>query len=135
MASYIHIDEQVAISAFQAFQRHLWYLTEEMIPLCLFSPHISESIKSSVAKSILSSPKCEDFMRRMGTGFGKPIFPEVDITAVSTMELKDFLGSDCWKFFDITGTDSSFHHSGQLQKCNRKAAILTGKKRCCRKRC
>ena len=47
-------------------------------------------------------------MRRMGTGFGMPIFPEIDITTVSTMELTDFVGSDCWKFFDITRINSSF---------------------------
>ena len=55
MGSYRQIDEQIAISAFQAFQRHLWYLTEEMLPLCLYSPHIYDSIKSSIAESMLSS--------------------------------------------------------------------------------
>ena len=108
ISSYKEVDGQIAETAFIAFQRHLWYLTEEMLPLCLFSPNISHDIKGSVAKAILRSSKNDDFVKRKGTGFGKPIFPKVDINTISLMELEDFVGPDCWKFFKITGISSSF---------------------------
>ena len=47
-------------------------------------------------------------MKRKGTGFGKPIFPEVNIDTISSIELEEFVGPDCWKFFEITEISSSF---------------------------
>ena len=108
ISSYRKIDKQIAKTAFEAFERHLWYLTEEMLPLCLFNTHMSDDDKSTVAKAIVSCPRSEGFTKRMGTGFGKPIFPEVNITTVASMELENFVGPDCWQFFNITGIDDSF---------------------------
>ena len=108
ISSYRKIDKQIAKTAFEAFERHLWYLTEEMLPLCLFNTHMSDDDKSTVAKAIVSCPRSEGFTKRMGTGFGKPIFPEVNITTVASMELENFVGPDCWQFFNITGINDSF---------------------------
>ena len=55
-------------------QHHLWYLSQEMLPLCLFSDHMAYDQKETVAKAILISPKSKMFTRISGTGFGKPEF-------------------------------------------------------------
>ena len=108
IASYNTIDSKVAEAAFAAFERHLWYLKQEMLPLCLFSPHVPESIKFSVADKIKRARKLSKFTKRVGKGFGKPTCPEVSISTIPSLELKDFVGPDCWKFFEVTGVASSF---------------------------
>ena len=81
MMDYRRIDK----TAFEAFECHLWYLTEEILPLCLFNTHMSDDDKSTVGKAIVSCSRSEGFTKRMGTGFGKPIFPEENITTVASM--------------------------------------------------
>ena len=43
MSNYITVDKQVAEAARNAFLRHRWYLTEELIPLALCSKQISKT--------------------------------------------------------------------------------------------
>ena len=38
---YVNVDEQVAEAAINAFLRHRWYVTEELIPLALCSRKLS----------------------------------------------------------------------------------------------
>ncbi len=65
-------------------------------------------IKNSVTEVIQKSKKSKDFVRRKGAGSGKPLFPEVNIADVPSINLKNFAGPDCWKFFEVTGIDSLF---------------------------
>ena len=58
-----------------------------------------------MASAILSSEKCEEFQNRHGTGYGKPCFPEIPSSGA---ELKDFVGSDSWKFFDLLKINPDF---------------------------
>ena len=121
MGQYQAIDSQVVEVTFQAlrwypattskpFSGHLWYLTQEMLPLLLFSPHIPDDVKASVAKAILQSEKSEEFVMRKGNGFGRPLFQQTGmyISEVSGRRLEDFVGPDSWKFFQVLGLDSSF---------------------------
>ena len=39
---YVNVDEQVAEAAINAFLRHRWYVTEELIPLALCSRKLSD---------------------------------------------------------------------------------------------
>ena len=61
MLIYKKIDNDVAVAALEAFNRHLWYLTEEMVPLSLFSDKVSDCEKTKIAKTILKNIKenCE----------------------------------------------------------------------------
>ena len=117
--SYYDIDSEIAKSAFQAFRGHpttitkqfsghLWYLAQDMLPLCLFSTHLSDETKNDVARAILQSKQEDNFVNRGGNGFGKPLIPQFNMPEVVNMELKDFVGSDSWKFFSVLGMDSSF---------------------------
>ncbi len=109
IASYEEIDPQVTNAAFLAFRGyqvcpsklfsgHLWYLTAEMLPLCLFSSHLPNATNASVAKAILQAEKEEHFVSRNGNGFGKPVFPQIALTDVPGIDFQDFVGSDSWKF-------------------------------------
>lgn len=119
IASYEKFDSQIANAAFIAFRGypvspskpfsgHLWYLTSEMLPLCLFSTHLPDATKASVAKAIIDAEKKESFTSRKGNGFGRPVFPQFSLSDVAKMELKDFVGPDSWMFFEIIDLNSSF---------------------------
>lgn len=53
MQSYKKGDPDVADAAITALERHLWYLTEEMAPISLFSDKLTNADKSAIAKEIL----------------------------------------------------------------------------------
>ena len=99
-------DQLVADAALSAFKNHLWYLTEELVPLAFFSCHVSTSAKQEMADVLLT--KEEKFCsRRFGTSFGKPLFPKVE---ADTPELSDFIGEDSWSLFNILKIGKQFLH-------------------------
>ena len=49
LQQYKSTDELCATSALDAMNRHLWYLVEELVPLCLFDSDTSLSVKAKVA--------------------------------------------------------------------------------------
>ena len=53
MLEYEGIDPAVARSAIRAFDRHLWYLTVEMVPLSLFSSAVLKEDKQALADRLL----------------------------------------------------------------------------------
>ena len=78
------------------------------MPLSLFNDSVSEALKAKVSKKIIESECLTSCAKRKGTGFGKPIFPEV--TTESNCDLSDFAGSDCWAFFRILRINPEFLH-------------------------
>lgn len=50
--SYAQIDEPVAAKAIEAFSRHLWYLSDELILLSLFSNKVSTESKTNICNLI-----------------------------------------------------------------------------------
>ena len=51
MLIYKKFDNDVA--ALETFNRHLWYLTEEISPLSIFSNKVSDHDKAKITKTIL----------------------------------------------------------------------------------
>ena len=75
----------ISKSAIHALKLHQWYLTEEMVPLALFSSKVPPEQCSALADKLLAVKSTTDRvapLNRFGTGFGKPKFPAV-ITLVS----------------------------------------------------
>lgn len=91
------VDECIAKSAIRALNRHLWYLTAEMVPLALFSQQVPESERKAIADALLIIKPASNLqapLNRFGAGWGKPICPSVVINA--TTRLCDFVGKDSW---------------------------------------
>ena len=103
--SYRAIDSEIADAAIGAFENHTWYLNEEIIPMATFASGIPDSIKASIAKNIKESTSTR--VARFGTGYGKPIFPEIP-KPISDVSLSDFVGPNSKNFFKITKIDMSF---------------------------
>lgn len=107
LIKYSVINSEISESAIKAFTNHLWYVTEETVPLALWSDKVPEADRRVLADSMLairpanlSNPK-----HRFGMGFGKPKFPK-KIDDSST--LSDFVGIDSWFLFFILKLDSEF---------------------------
>ena len=101
------VDDVVASAALRAVKLHLWYLTPELLPLCLFSSAVDDHLKAKIVKEMLKHPKKASMTNRDGTDFGKPKFPDIPLSEEET-SLLNFVGEDCWGFFRIMKMDSSF---------------------------
>lgn len=105
---YADVHPKISESALKAFKRHLWYLTEEMVPLALWSTKVPPAEQRALADRLLAmKPDAVVFQpqHRFGTGFGKPKFPQ-SVTLSTT--LADFVGNDSWFLFNILQLDSEF---------------------------
>ena len=107
---YSLYDKHVSNSALKALRRHLWYLTEEMVPLALFSDVTPAEEKRTIAKGLLEkfgthSGGTDAPTKHYGSGFGKPKFPE---HLEPTSRLYDFAGEDSWYFFKLLDLDPGF---------------------------
>ena len=94
---YKTIDSVIANEALRRFGNHMWYLTEELVPLCFFSNNVKDSTKLAMAKKLLNFEKNECFYNRFGSGFGKPKFPKLNDDF--SKELDFYVGNDSWMFF------------------------------------
>ena len=93
LLQYEAVNANIAKSAIHAFQRHLWYLIAELVPLALFSHFTPCAEKRLLADRLLeiqpaapvTSPRGQ-----YGKCFGKPQFPSKEDITLST-ELADFV--------------------------------------------
>ena len=102
---FADIDKVISEAVLKGFMNHLWYLVKEMVPVCLWDDSLDNDEKSRIAAGILSTEKVSRFENRHRTGFGKPEFPNIDLQSV---ELRDLVGSDSWKFFELLKVDPDF---------------------------
>merc|ERR1712240_679492 len=68
LIKYREQDEKCANAALHAFSRHLWYLTEELVVLCLFDTNVKDETKDKIDMKLLSLDHkvCN---KRKGSGF------------------------------------------------------------------
>ena len=69
--SYKLIDELLASTALQPLNKHTWYLSEELVPLRLFSTDVTEDDKRSMVIALMQTSTNAP-SERFGTGYGKP---------------------------------------------------------------
>ena len=99
------INQRAAKGALKGIGNHLWYLTEELLPLSLFSNNVLEDTKAKIAKTILSSgPEAKSI--RTGASHGKPVFPTMPERV--NEDLVQFVGPSNIKFFNIMRLDPGF---------------------------
>ena len=99
------VDPIVANSALKATHRHLWYLSENLIPLALFDNSASADLKSKIAKEIIKKKECRlASSQQIGRGFSK-IKPTI---LEQTDDLSTFVGRSSWTFFGAIGCKEDF---------------------------
>jgi hypothetical protein len=112
LLQYEAVNANIAKSAIRANQRHLWYLTAEMVPLALFSCFTPNEEKRLLADRLLAiqpSAPVTTLTYRYGTGFGKPQFLANDNITLSS-KLADFVLVDSWFTFYTLKLQPSFLH-------------------------
>ena len=105
--NYKSSNQIVSKGALVGIKNHLWYLTEELVPLALFSEEVNNEEKQAMVIKLLEYKEGK-FKKRFGSGFGKPCFPTLEGKDLKTISLKDFVGQDSWQFFRILKIDTSF---------------------------
>ena len=107
ISNYSALNFGVAEAAKKAFQRHLWYLTEELAPLAFFTHDVDESTKEELRVTLLNQKYLlPEISKRHGSGFGKPTFP--DMNDLPQQNLSELFGRESWQFFTILGIDTEF---------------------------
>lgn len=96
---YHQVDTKIADTAMQAFQRHLWYLSDELITLALFSDKVSNDEKSAIAIILTEG----ESTRTTNSIRYTDIF--VDIQA---MELRDFVSERSFFLLNILEINTEF---------------------------
>ena len=102
------INQRAAKGAQKGIGNHLWYLTEDLLPLRLFSNSISEDTKAKIAKTILSSGPEAKSMRTGagGASHGKPVFHTMPERV--NEDLLQFVEPSNIKFYNIMRLDPGF---------------------------
>jgi len=100
--NYEKSDPFLSQVALRAMKNHLWYLTEDLVPLALFDEEVPPADRQKLAHNITAFEKMELPQKRIGTGFGKPVFPGIHTV------LDDLAGPDSWLFFSLLRIDPSF---------------------------
>lgn len=110
LVDYNKINPTISTSAVKAFNRQLWYLTSEMIPLSLFSNLVDNTEKELISKQLLEvkDENAEIPSDRFGTGYGKPKFPELEVDKINDIKLSDMIDGDSWLIFRLLDIDDVF---------------------------
>lgn len=96
MQSYQIFDAVVAGQVLQSILRQAWYLTQELVVLCLFDPQLDHSIKTEMSHSLLSFNRPQIFRPK------KPVFPTHILEGGDT-SLSSFIGERSWLIFHLLG--------------------------------
>jgi len=108
---YKSVHPEISKSAIRSFNLHLWYLTEEMVPLALWSNKVPAEARRALANGLLAIKPDDNLstpQNRFGTGFGKPRFPETITLSTTLADLVGKLGTDSWFTFHILQLDPQF---------------------------
>ena len=108
LLEYKDINAGISAGAVKALKRHLWYLTEEMIPLSLFSEIVPAQERQALAHRLLELKPDQAVItpcNQHSTDFGKPRFPE-NVSQNTT--LADVAGKNSWFTMNILQIDDQF---------------------------
>ncbi|KAG7171975.1 putative Inosine-5'-monophosphate dehydrogenase 1b-like 7 [Homarus americanus] len=92
------IDESVGMAATKAFQRHLWYLSEESVALALFSDSVSYAEKREILESMKGKNEKKECPKMLKVTEGE----------IPSLELKNLASTNINCFFQTTLLDSGF---------------------------
>ena len=110
LVEYNKINPTISASAIKAFDRHLWYLTSEMVPLSLFSDLVESEDKEAITRRLLDNIQLgTQEQTRFGMGYGKPRFPKIaQDFRVKDLKLSDLVNAGSWLLFRLLDIDVSF---------------------------
>ena len=101
---YRKVDKVCADAAINAFSNHLWYLTEELAMLGLFSSRVPLPTKVKMVEKLKSVDKRICSKRYRPSINDMPLFLRIPVNA----DLSEFVGEDSWSFFHLLNINTRF---------------------------
>ena len=95
LLKFRHIHKKLENVGLKVLQRHTWYLTQELVPVCLFN-NIFEDMKNEIAEKISNLPV-------NNLSIQKPVLP-----TISSKSLADYIGPRSTTLFAILGISHKF---------------------------
>ena len=99
MHVFHNIDATIADAVVRSLQRHLWYLTEELVVFGFFDSELDNEVQASMANALIRTPRPNQFEP------GKPGFPN-NLTDHPAME--QFVGPKSWLLFELLGNTGNW---------------------------
>ena len=99
LKSFSKISKKVSISCCDVFQRHTWYLTEEMVVFSLFDSNLSQATRNELAAKIDQTVSSDETLE-----IRKPTLPSV----TEKSKLCDFVCPRSKVLFDLLEFDTEF---------------------------
>lgn len=91
LMAYAEINASASDAAVIAFQRHLWYLGPNLLPLSLFSSKVSADVKLKMIQCARALPKTA--VKKEGRKYDSKVFP-------ANLNLNSFVDANFFKFFN-----------------------------------
>jgi len=101
LLDFKEVDEKTSEAAVKKIANHLWYLTEELIPLSLFDPEVPVEDKSAIVDAMKNTEGSPDRMRRLQA---KP----KDIPEIAKKTLADLASKKSLTLFERFNMPTSF---------------------------
>ena len=102
MSRYRQHNEKISEACLASCQRHLWYLTPQLIVFSLVDPTLSTEEKEDVAKVLFETPRPSNFKTV------KPKFPNILFSAThDPPKLSSLVSSDSWLLFSLLHLEGS----------------------------
>lgn len=110
LEKYRIIDEEVANTALKAYSRHLWYLSDELVVLSLFSDHLVHDEKEMMRRKLTPV---------VGERTTNSIKHNVNVESFSVLHLSDFVTDRSMFLFSALHLDASFleHEAKDWGQC------------------
>ena len=96
LLKFQHIHNKLANVGLSVLQHHTWYLTQELVPVCLFNNNISEDMKNKIVEKISNFPVDN-------LSIQKPVLPKI-----GSKSLVDYIGPRSTTLFSILGISHKF---------------------------
>ena len=98
MRRYRHYQPEIADACLASCERHLWYVTPQLIVFCLVDPQVPITEKEDIVKVLF------DISRPAKQKTGKPTFPEIAWPEDHPLpKLSSLVSSQSWTLFDLLG--------------------------------
>ena len=85
----------------QKFENHLWYLSERLVVLSLFSDKVSNEDKNKMAKKMI---KCSQNFKKIENPLREQRMPQITLNT----NISDLVGPDSWTIFNGIGVFPEF---------------------------
>jgi len=104
LVSYASTSETISRAAMNALNRHLWYLSEEIVPISLFSDQVPDDTKRLMVRRLHEI--CGHGLDIQGVRSNRCLTQ--DLATIVDRPLESFIGPGSSLFFSVLRIDSSF---------------------------